>query len=52
MVVIVREISGYILGGKAIIDNVVDGLDVKGFFDLSVWCDEEVDNYEGGYREV
>lgn len=37
--------------GNAIREDIVDGLDMKGFLDFGVWGDEEVEEDEDGYEE-
>lgn len=37
--------------GNAIREDIVYGLDMKGFLDFGVWSDEEVEEDEDGYEE-
>lgn len=43
---IVARVEGlrYILRGETVGEDVVRGLDVEGFFDFGVGCEEEVDD--------
>lgn len=43
MVEVSIKFLGDVLEGNAIVEDIVDCLDVKGFFDFGEGCDEEVD---------